>query len=215
MSALVNYLTNRVSQAGEVQIYRAGLLEIAQCLTTISKMPKFIKSNAPDIASAVFKLPNSKQSLNEFPHSTRLNLLELLQCLLDTYPTALKNSLGSKFVDGMASMAAVERNPSCILTIFKIYRQLGKTWGINSDEAETMFGSFFRYFPITTTKSATPLKPEDDLKRGLLDCLTSNDQFASSVFPALFQKLDSESVRADVKVQTPSSSMPLRANHLD
>ncbi|QSZ32648.1 hypothetical protein DSL72_002227 [Monilinia vaccinii-corymbosi] len=63
-----------------------------------------------------------------------------------------------------------------------------------------MFASFFRYFPITTNKSATPLKPEEDLKRGLLNCLTSNDAFGSSVFPALFQKLDSESVRADVKI---------------
>ncbi|KAA8564545.1 hypothetical protein MFRU_013g01260 [Monilinia fructicola] len=200
LSALINYLTNRVSQAGEVQIYRAGLLEIAKCLTTISKMPKFIKSNAPDIASAVFRLPDNKASLNEFPHATRLNLLYLLQYLLDAYPTVLKTSMGSKFVDGMAAMAAVERNPSCILAIFKIYTQLGKSWNISSDEAETMFSSFFRYFPITTTKSATPLKPEDDLKRGLLNCLTSNDAFGSSVFPALFQKLDSESVRADVKI---------------
>ncbi|KAF7859716.1 hypothetical protein EAF04_008795 [Stromatinia cepivora] len=200
LSALVNYLTNRVSQAGEVQIYRAGLLEIAKCLTTIAKMPKFIKSSASDIALAVFRLPDSKQSLNDFPHSTRLSLLQLLQCLLEVHPTALKTSLGSRFVDGMASMAAVERNPSCILVIFKIYRQLGTSWDIDPDEAETMFGSFFRYFPITTTKSATPLKPEEDLKRGLLNCLTSNDGFASFVFPALFQKLDSESVRADVKI---------------
>ncbi|KAJ8061690.1 hypothetical protein OCU04_009491 [Sclerotinia nivalis] len=200
LSALVNYLTNRVSQAGEVQIYRAGLLEIAKCLTTIAKMPKFIKSSAADIALAVFRLPDNKQSLNDFPHSTRLSLLQLLQCLLEVYPTALKTSMGSTFVDGMASMAAVERNPSCILVIFKIYRQLGTSWGIDPDEAETMFGSFFRYFPITTTKSATPLKPEEDLKRGLLNCLTSNDGFAPFVFPALFQKLDSESVRADVKI---------------
>ncbi|KAI9650925.1 hypothetical protein NHQ30_000960 [Ciborinia camelliae] len=200
LSALINYLTNRVSQAGEVQIYRAGLLEIAKCLTTIAKMPKFIKSNAPDIASAVFRLPDNKKSLNEFPHSTRLSLLDLLQYLLDAYPTALRTSLGSKFVDGMAAMAAVERNPSCILVIFKIYRQLGRSWNISPDEAETMFGSFFRYFPITTTKSTTPLKPEEDLKRALSNCLTSNDAFASSVFPALFQKLDSESVRADVKI---------------
>lgn len=200
MSALVNYLTNRLSHAGEIQVYRAGLLEIAKCLTTIAKMPKFIKSNAPDIASAVFCLPENTKSLNDFPHSTRLSLLDLLQNLLDAYSTALKTSMGSKFVDGVAAMAAAERNPSCILAIFKIYRTLGKTWNISSDEAETMFGSFFRYFPITTTKSATPLKPEEDLKRGLLNCLTSNDGFASLVFPSLFQKLDSESVRADVKV---------------
>lgn len=200
LSALVNYLTNRVSQAGEVQIYRAGLSEIARCLTTIAKMPKFIKSGAPDIAVAVFRLPDNKQSLNDFPHSTRLSLLQLLQCLLEVYPTALKTSLGSTFVNGMASMAAVERNPSCILVIFKIYRQLGTSWDIDPDEAETMFSSFFRYFPITTTKSATPLNPEEDLKRGLLNCLTSNEGFASFVFPALFQKLDSESVRADVKI---------------
>jgi DNA repair/transcription protein MET18/MMS19 len=108
--------------------------------------------------------------------------------------------MGTKFVDGMAAMAAVERNPSCILAIFKIYREIGKNWNISPDEAETMFGSFFRYFPITTTKSTTPLKPEDDLKRGLLNCLTSHEDFASFAFPALFQKLDSETVRADVKV---------------
>lgn len=175
-------------------------MEIAKCLTTIAKMPKFIKSNAPDIASAVFCLAGNKTSLNDFPPSTRLSLLNLLQYLLDAYQTALKTSMGSKFVDGMAAMAAVERNPSCIFVIFKIYRKLGKDWNIGPDEAETMFASFFRYFPITTTKSATSLKPEEDLKRGLLDCLTSNDAFAPSVFPALFQKLDSESVRADVKV---------------
>ncbi|TGO70962.1 hypothetical protein BELL_0639g00020 [Botrytis elliptica] len=213
LSALVEYLTNRVSQAGEVQIYRAGLLEIAKCLTTIAKMPRFIKSNAPDIASAVFRLPDNKQSLNDFPHSTRLSLLNLLQCLLEAYPTALKSSLGSKFVDGMASMAAIERNPSCILAIFKIYSQLGKSWDINSDEAETLFGSFFRYFPITTTKSATPLKPEEDLKRGLLDCLISNDRYAPFVFPALFQKLDSESVRADIKIDVFDSMLECIRNY--
>ncbi|EMR89058.1 putative dna repair transcription protein [Botrytis cinerea BcDW1] len=213
LSALVEYLTNRVSQAGEVQIYRAGLLEIAKCLTTIAKMPRFIKSNASDIALAVFRLPDNKQSLNDFPHSTRLSLLNLLQCLLEAYPTALKSSLGSKFVDGITSMAAVERNPSCILAIFKIYSQLGKSWDINSDEAETLFGSFFRYFPITTTKSATPLKPEEDLKRGLLNCLISNDRFAPFVFPALFQKLDSESVRADIKIDVFDSMLECIRNY--
>jgi DNA repair/transcription protein MET18/MMS19 len=193
----VEYLAKRISEAGDVQIYRAGLQEVAKSLMTLSQMTKkFLKINATLISEAVFKLPE-KTTLRDFPIATRLSLLELLQCLLDLYLPALKRSMGPKFVDGVVSMASLEKSPSCLAILFKVFEKLGLEWDPSPSECEEMFGSFFRYFPITPS-SATNL-PANDLKFLLQNCFKSNNNYADLAFDAILEKLDSD-VSANVKV---------------
>jgi DNA repair/transcription protein MET18/MMS19 len=197
VSVLVEYLAKRISEAGDVQVYRAGLQEVAKSLMTLAQMTKkFLKINATLISEAVFKLPE-KMSLRDFPIPTRLSLLELLQCLLDLYLPALKRSMGPKFVDGVVAMASLEKSPSCLAILFKLFEKLGLEWDPSPSECEEMFGSFFRYFPITPS-SATNL-PANDLKFLLQNCFKSNDNYAEFAFDAILEKLDSD-VSANVKV---------------
>ncbi|KAM3077509.1 hypothetical protein ACMFMG_006848 [Clarireedia jacksonii] len=196
LSILVEYLASRISEAGNVQIYRAGLQEVAKSLTALARMTKkFLKDNAIVISEAVFKLPEN-MSLRDLPIATRLSLLELLQCLLDLYLPVLKRTMGPKFVDGVVAMASVEKSPSCLAILFKIFEKLGLEWDPSPSECEEMFGSFFRYFPITPS-SATNL-PANDLKFLLQNCFKSNDHYADFAFDAILEKLDSD-VSANVK----------------
>ncbi|PQE11593.1 dna repair transcription protein [Rutstroemia sp. NJR-2017a WRK4] len=196
LSILVEYLAKRISEAGDVQIYRAGLQEVAKSLMTLSQMTKkFLKPHATLISEAVFELPE-KMTLRDFPIATRLSLLELLQCLLDLYLPALKRSMGPKFVDGVVSMASLEKSPSCLAILFKVFEKLGLEWDPSPSECEEMFGSFFRYFPITPS-SATNL-PANDLKFLLQNCFKSNNNYAELAFDAILEKLDSD-VSANVK----------------
>ncbi|KAL8997057.1 MAG: hypothetical protein Q9188_006419 [Gyalolechia gomerana] len=140
------------------------------------------------------------QDLMMRPHSQRLQILEVLNDLMFKHRAALK-SLGVEAIIGITDLVSGEKDPRSLMIIFSVLHVIAIEWDITG-QAETLFDSFFCYFPITFRPP-----PDDpfritahDLKSRLRDCISASSQFAPFAFPQLVEKLESTSptVKKDV-----------------
>lgn len=134
------------------------------------------------------------------PHSQRLQILEILNDLMLKHRAAIK-SLEDEAIIGITDLVSGEKDPRSLMIIFSILRVIAAEWDV-SRQAETLFDSFFCYFPITFRPP-----PDDpfritaqDLKSRLRGCIAASSQFAPFAFPQLIEKLESTSptVKKDV-----------------
>ena len=140
------------------------------------------------------------QDLQIRPQSQRLQILELLNCLMSKHRSAVQ-SLGTESLVGITDLVSGEKDPRNLMIIFSILKVIMIEWDIVG-HAETLFDAVFCYFPITFRPP-----PDDpygitaqDLKARLRDCIAASHYFAPYAFPQLIDKLDSTSpsVKKDV-----------------
>jgi DNA repair/transcription protein MET18/MMS19 len=159
-------------------------------------MTRFSGQDAVKIATSLFA---EAQDLLQHPQSTRFVVYTLLDALLAGQRAALKG-MGDGFVIGFTDLASGEKDPRNLMVVFSMLKVLIVEWNIK-DLANVLFDSVFCYFPITFRPP-----PDDpygisaqDLKSRLRECLAASDYFSGLVFPALLDKVDSNS--ANVKVR--------------
>ncbi|MCJ1479699.1 hypothetical protein MMC13_008385 [Lambiella insularis] len=140
------------------------------------------------------------QDLQLRPQYQRLEILELLYCLMSNHRSSVK-SLGNESLTGIQDLVSGEKDPRNLMIIFSLLKVIMVEWDI-VEHAETLFDAVFCYFPITFKPPPDDLYgiTAEDLKSRLRDCIAASCYFAPYAFPQLLDKLDSTSptVKRDV-----------------
>jgi DNA repair/transcription protein MET18/MMS19 len=192
--ALVPYLCARLENAS------AGLKDVAESLHTLSTWKRFPPGDAQAVATAVFKFGSSNNFASQTA-VTRLALYELVDVLFKAHPATLKRDLSvQELVKGLVTMAELEKNPSCLRALFKLYAHISEKWELSAEEFKLMFDSFVRYFPVSMKDA--PMDPSipttEELRELLLRCFVSNDGYATMTFEAMVDRLDVDSANTKV-----------------
>jgi DNA repair/transcription protein MET18/MMS19 len=201
---LVEYLCARLDNKDEIHNYRAGIREVAESLQAIANWKRFIPGDGIPIVTAVFGLASGSTFKDQKP-PTRLALFKLIDFMFRTYVKNLTREKSVNYlVEGLISMAELEKNPACLAVVFPLYEHISKEWDLSTPDFNGIWDSFIRYFPITVGSTAQdPSAPtREDLKAYLLQCITSNDAYAEYAFPRLIDMLDTKSdLSANTKVR--------------
>jgi DNA repair/transcription protein MET18/MMS19 len=201
---LVEYLCSRLENKDEIHNHRAGIREVAESLQAIANWKRFLPGDGVSIANAAFSLADGSTFKDQKP-STRLALFKLIDFMFRSHA---KNLIREKsinhLVEGLISMAELEKSPSSLAVVFPLYEHISKTWDLNVSDFKGIWDSFIRYFPITVGSAVQdPSAPtREELKAYLLECIISNDAYAEYAFPRLIDMLDTKSdLSANTKVR--------------
>ncbi|KAK6125136.1 hypothetical protein DH2020_041102 [Rehmannia glutinosa] len=193
ISSLIGFFTERLAD------WKALRGAIVGCLALLRRQnDSGIVTDSEAKAVAQSYLQNLQvQSLGQ--HDRKLSF-QLMECLLDRYPGAIED-LGDNIVYGICEAIDGEKDPQCLLIVFRIVEILGRSYSGPLEEFEgdllEILGS---YFPIHFTHP----KGEDDgvkreLSRALMLAFASTPIFEPFVIPLLLEKLSSSLPSAKVE----------------
>ncbi|KAK2629391.1 hypothetical protein QTJ16_000211 [Diplocarpon rosae] len=204
ISALTTYFCTRLSNPDEDPSFRAGVHEVARSLNIIINWQRFVPSDAATVISAIFTMANYSV-LTTLPPPTRLDLLLVVDSLFRKRDLALIKAIRiPTLISGLVSLAEIEKNPSCLKIVFSLYAHLSGEWDLKAAEFRALWGSFSRYYPITLGSTVKdPSQPtQETLRDLLLQCIISNDYYASVAIPMCLEKLDTTAdLSASTKVE--------------
>ncbi|KAH7354810.1 Dos2-interacting transcription regulator of RNA-Pol-II-domain-containing protein [Rhexocercosporidium sp. MPI-PUGE-AT-0058] len=187
-----DYLCSRLENTNGLPSFRAGIHEVASCLEVIIRWNHFPPGESITVASAVFSL--SKQNrFKDLRPAARQTLYLLVETLIKSRGDALlKSSSIPPLIGGLVGIAEFEKTPICLGVLFQLYTYLSKEWDLEADEFQTLWDSFYRYWPVTVGGSTQPLsKPtSEELREMLLECILSNDSYARNSISMCLEKLD-------------------------
>lgn len=202
---LVEYLCARLENKDKLPTHRAGIREVTAALQVLSTWRTFPPADAAIIATAINELSEG-YTFKDQTLTTRLELFRFADLLVKKHERPLKRDMkDEKVVSWINSMALAEKNLSCLVILFPLYTHIGKTWNLPVKELEECWDSFIRYFPISIgNPTKDPSVPSQaKLRELLLECITSNDNYAPKAFTRLIDNLDTESdLSANTKVNT-------------
>lgn len=106
-----------------------------------------------------------------------------------------------EIISGVVAMAELEKNPSCLRALFKIYYLVSTKWPLDDNDFKLVFDSVIRYFPISM--KAAPSQPDvpttEELRELLLQSLVAHDGYADATFAAMKDRLDVDSANTKVR----------------
>ena len=192
---LVPYLCARLEDGSP------GIYYVAEALQIMVKWTRFAPGDAQEVARAVFKL-GAANNFSSQTAITRLSLYTLVDVLRITKATAIKRDMSeNEFVKGLVTMAELEKNPSCLRALFRLYADLSHEWKLDEGDHKQIFDSYIRYFPITMKD--TPKDPKipttTELRDLLLNCFVASDGYAQPTFAAMIERLDVDSANTKVE----------------
>ncbi|KAL9264214.1 MMS19 nucleotide excision repair protein-like protein [Drosera capensis] len=129
-------------------------------------------------------------------HHDRKLCFELLECLLDCYPEDIAE-LGDHLVYGVCQAIEGEKDPHCLMHIFRIVKVLAGIFpdpdGPVANVAEEIFDTLGCYFPIHNThpKGEDVDVSREKLSTALMMAFSSTPFFKPFAIPLLLEKLDS------------------------
>lgn len=202
---LTDYLCDRLNNTNALASFRAGLHEVASCLSVIVTWAHFPPGEAISVASAIFSLCRETR-FKDLKPAARQTLYLLIETLLRSRGEALlKASTIPELVRGLVTLAEFEKTPGCLEVLFNLYTYLSKDWDLEAEEFQALWGSFSRYWPVTVGGSREQVsKPtSEELRDLLLQCILSNDSYAKNAIPMCLEKLDTtQDLSATTKVRT-------------
>ncbi|XP_019196982.1 PREDICTED: MMS19 nucleotide excision repair protein homolog isoform X1 [Ipomoea nil] len=134
------------------------------------------------------------QSLGQ--HDRKL-CFQILECLLNCYPDAVE-PLGDVLVYGICESIDGEKDPQCLVLIFRIFEALARLFphssGSLASYAEDLFEILGCYFPIhfTHSKSEDADIKREELSQALMLAFASTPVFEPFAIPLLLEKLSSD-----------------------
>lgn len=192
----MEYLCARLQNEDSIPTYHAGLKQVADSLSVLASWTTFPPGDASLVAQSVFRLAQGQSSVfvSQKP-DTRSALYALISFLFQNFRRPLERDLGlPSLINGVADLAELEKNPSCLKILFLLYAYVSQEWDLQSTESDKVWELFVRYFPITLGGTASdPNKPSpEELKELLLKCFTSSDKYAQDAFTLLLSSLDTD-----------------------
>lgn len=192
---LINYFVTRLKNEEHQHLNDAGIDEIILLFLNFAQHGDLEPGDAPLVLTGLFSLADNRTRLKELPGPIRQNVYTVVDNFCREYPQKITEELGyDKIIAGLLNLVIFEKKASCLLIIFQLISYVSRNWKLSSANMEDLFNSFVRYFPIKVggaQDEATRLSIE--MRRCLSDCMTSNDFYASLVFPHLIQRLDDRS----------------------
>ncbi|KAI3455490.1 hypothetical protein Pfo_012153 [Paulownia fortunei] len=195
--SLIGFFTERLAD------WKALRGAIVGCLALLRrKLDVGIITDREGKAVAQSYLQNLQvQSLGQ--HDRKLSF-QLMECLLDCYSGAIVD-LGDNLVYGICEAIDGEKDPQCLLLVFRIVESLARLYpgpsGPLANFAEDLFEILGSYFPIHFTH---PKAEDDDVKReqlsrALMLAFASTPLFEPFSIPLLLEKLSSSLPSAKVE----------------
>ncbi|PIN26041.1 DNA repair/transcription protein Mms19 [Handroanthus impetiginosus] len=141
------------------------------------------------------------QSLGQ--HDRKLSF-QLMECLLDSYAGAI-GDLGDNLVYGICEAIDGEKDPECLLLVFRIVENLARLYpgpsGPLANFSEDLFEILGCYFPIhfTHRKGEDDDVTREELSRALMLAFASTPLFEPFCIPLLLEKLSSSLPSAKVE----------------
>ncbi|KAL3631945.1 hypothetical protein CASFOL_024929 [Castilleja foliolosa] len=141
------------------------------------------------------------QSLGQYD---RKICFQLMECLLDRYSGALVD-MGDDLIYGVCAAMDGEKDPQCLLHVFRIVENLARLYPDPSDPLASFAGELFEilgsYFPIhfTHPKGEDDEVQREELSRALMLALASTPHFEPFLIPLLLEKLSSSLPSAKVE----------------
>jgi DNA repair/transcription protein MET18/MMS19 len=211
----VEYLCARLKNEESIPTYHAGLEEVGDSLSTLASWKTFPPGDAALVASSVFSLVRGQSNvfISQRP-DPRLAHYSLIAFLFEKFKRQLERDLGfPTLITGIADLAELEKNPSCLKVLFQLYAQISREWDLQPAESSKLWELFVRYYPITLGGTALdPNKPSpEELKDLLLKCFISSDRYAEDAFTLLLSNLDTDQA-ANKKVSDCLDWIPVPAN---
>ncbi|KAH6723389.1 Dos2-interacting transcription regulator of RNA-Pol-II-domain-containing protein [Leptodontidium sp. MPI-SDFR-AT-0119] len=187
-----DYLCSRLENVNRLPSFRAGIHEVASCLEILIRWNHFPPGESMMVASAIFSLSRQGR-FKDLKPATRQILYLLVETLFKSRGDALlKSSTIPPLIRGLVGIAEFEKTPSCLGVLFQLYTYLSKEWDLEANEFQTLWDSFYRYWPVTVGGSTQQVsKPtSEELRDMLLECILSNDSYAKNSIPMCLEKLD-------------------------
>ncbi len=154
---------------------------------------------------AVFGLASGSTFKDQKP-TTRVKLYEVIDSLFKKYQAPLVRDVNvTPLIQGLVSMAELEKNPSCLGILFPLYTHISKNWPLSDSDYDSIWESFIRYFPVTL--GGAPQDPsvpaKEMLKELLLQCILSSHHYAKGAVSRFIDMLDTNTdLSANLKVRT-------------
>lgn len=125
----------------------------------------------------------------EHPQSIRLLPLKIVNYILTTFPQDLYSS--AELIDCFLHVSQNEKDPNNLLLIFQVLQEISKRLDIEQ-HIQPLFDTMFRYYPISFKSSNEAQESQIASLKDSLNCsLSSNDLYASELFPNLIDKYNS------------------------
>ncbi|XP_075107436.1 MMS19 nucleotide excision repair protein homolog [Nicotiana tabacum] len=197
ISSLVEFFTERLADWKALHGALVGCLAL---LRRKSDAGMINKSQAKAVAQSY--LQNLQVQLLGL--QDRKLCLQILECLLDRYPDALL-SLGDDLVYGICEAIDGEKDPQCLMLIFRVVEVLAQLFPESSGPLANFAGDLFDilgcYFPIhfTHPKGDEIDVKREELSRALMLAFASTPLFEPSAIPLLLEKLSSSLPSAKVE----------------
>lgn len=184
---------------GRIEGDLEGVGASARVLLALEELGKWDIETAQRVARTFLDHANP---LKEFKLQTdRYAIIQLFDRLMAKYRTALQQLHESdpEFLPKLIACFDGEKDPRNLMIVFSILHVPMIEWDVKA-YAQDLFDAVFNYFPI-----AFKPPPDDpygitaqDLKDRLRECIAANSNFAPHAFPALLDRLDSQSMNTKV-----------------
>jgi DNA repair/transcription protein MET18/MMS19 len=192
VNLLVNFLKNTLNVV--------GLKGNSLALRSLVSTRRFMPNDGPGIITAIFGVT---QDFSYAKVDTRLEVYKLIYTLLTKHREPIRQ-MGTEFMTGFSELAAIEKDPRCLMMMFSIVEVFLVEWEPAEVAAQTelVWELLIKYFPIRFKPKAgeTVQITRADLNGRLGDCLKATSEMAQYVFPRVFESLDNSQLEADVKV---------------
>ncbi|CZT45614.1 uncharacterized protein RSE6_05939 [Rhynchosporium secalis] len=210
---LTGYLCSRLENINDLPAYRAGIHEIACCLEVIVSWKHFPPGETANVASAIFSL--SQQSrFKPLKLAARETLYLLVTTLIKSRGDALLRAATiPRIVQGLLSIAELEKTPECLGLLFQLYTYLNKEWDLEAPECQNIWDSCSRFWPVKFVATGKVTRPtEAELREMLLECMLSNDSYAKDAIPMFLNKLE---VTSDLSADTKNEVLTALAGGME
>ncbi|XP_059456370.1 MMS19 nucleotide excision repair protein homolog isoform X1 [Corylus avellana] len=187
--SLMEFFTDRLADWKALRGALVGCLALMRRKSTAG----MVTSSDAKAAAHCFLQDLQVQSLGQ--HDRKL-CFELLECLLERYPSAVA-PLGDELIYGICEAIDAEKDPQCLMLTFHIVELLVRLFPDPSGPLASFVGDLFEilgcYFPIhfTHPKGEDLDIKRDDLARALMSALSSTPLFEPFAIPLLLEKLSS------------------------
>ncbi|CAM6032453.1 unnamed protein product [Sphagnum compactum] len=165
---------------------RAALLGSLTLLRRAPHVGAVVGEDAREVA----RLALENLHVQALAQHDRMLCLEFFQCLLSRHGAAIA-PLGGDLVFGVCAAIEEEKDPRCLLLVFRIVELLTLVFpdsdGPVADCAEDLFDIVSRYFPI----SFNPVSSFNNLYRDVQRVFACTPLFAQYCIPLLLEKLSS------------------------
>ncbi|TVU41724.1 hypothetical protein EJB05_15269 [Eragrostis curvula] len=182
-----------ISRLADWHAIRGGLVG---CLALLQRKQSVGRIVIADVKRLIESFLENVQ-VQSLAAADRKLCFQILSCILDQYPEAVKTMDGEVLLYGICEAVDEEKDPECLKLSFHVVDVVMKLFpdpsGLAAKSASDVFEILSKYFPVYFTHGEGDEldATRDDLSRTLMHAFCSTPYFEPFVIPLLLDKLSS------------------------